>query len=126
MLRRSIRVSEDVKSFPMQVYDTLTKNVLKPSGASGEATLSHTQRIAAGCISGASACLVVFPLETLRTHAAMGKVNLKGAGAYFRIASAITRYKTGSFPVCMLHCVRSQWPWCLHTACDLHIASAIA
>ena len=83
----------------MQVYDTLTKNVLKPSGASGEATLSHAQRLAAGCASGASACVVVFPLETLRTHAAMGQVNLKGAGAYFRIASAITRYGPGTLPV---------------------------
>ena len=85
---------------PVQVYDTLTKNVLKPSGASGEATLSHAQRLAAGCASGASACVVVFPLETLRTHAAMGKVNLKGAGAYFRIASAITRCIPSTLPAC--------------------------
>ena len=59
--------------------------------SSREAPLSHAQRVAAGCVSGASACLVVFPLETLRTHAAMGNVKLKGAGAYFRIAAAITR-----------------------------------
>ena len=64
---------------------------MKPSGVSGEASLSHVQRIAAGCMSGMSACLVVFPLETLRTHAAMGNVKLKGAGAYFRMAAAITR-----------------------------------
>lgn len=76
----------------MQVYDTLTKNLMKPSGVSGEASLSHVQRVAAGCMSGMSACVVVFPLETLRTHAAMGNVKLKGTGAYFRMAAAITRY----------------------------------
>ena len=75
----------------VQVYDTLTKNVMQPSGASGEASLSNVQRVAAGCMSGMSACVVVFPLETLRTHAAMGNVKLKGAGAYFRMAAAITR-----------------------------------
>ena len=74
-----------------QVYDTLTKNVMQPSGVSGEASLSNAQRVAAGCMSGMSACVVVFPLETLRTHAAMGNVKLKGAGAYFRMAAAITR-----------------------------------
>ena len=76
---------------PAQVYDTLTKNIMQPSGVSGEASLSNAQRVAAGCMSGMSACVVVFPLETLRTHAAMGNVKLKGAGAYFRMAAAITR-----------------------------------
>ena len=82
------------------MYDTLTKNVMQPSGASGEASLSNAQRVAAGCMSGMSACVVVFPLETLRTHAAMGNVKLKGAVAYFRMAAAITR--CASYGICRL------------------------
>ena len=85
----------------LQVYDTLTKNVMKPSGASGEASLSNVQRVAAGCASGMAACVVVFPLETLRTHAAMGNVKLKGAGAYLRIAGAITRCSLFAFSKCL-------------------------
>ena len=76
----------------LQVYDTLTKNVLKPSHRDGELmVLSNAQRLAAGCVSGASACVVVFPLETLRTQAAMGQRHMKGARAYFSLAADVVR-----------------------------------
>lgn len=76
----------------VQVYDTVTKNLMTPSKRQGEtASLSNAQRVAAGCLSGASACIVVFPLETLRTQAAMGQRQMKGAGAYFTLAADIIR-----------------------------------
>lgn len=76
----------------VQVYDTLTKDVFTPSHKNGDMmVLSNAQRLAAGCISGASACVVVFPLETMRTQAAMGQRHMKGAGAYFGLAADIIR-----------------------------------
>jgi solute carrier family 25 phosphate transporter 23/24/25/41 len=75
------------------VYDTLTKNLMTPSIKKGEtAALSNAQRVAAGCLSGASACVVVFPLETLRTQAAMGHRQMSGAGAYFSLTADVIRY----------------------------------
>ncbi|BDA49691.1 Calcium-binding mitochondrial carrier protein SCaMC-1 [Coccomyxa sp. Obi] len=74
------------------VYDTLTKDIFTPSHKNGDMmVLSNAQRLAAGCISGASACVVVFPLETLRTQAAMGQRQMRGAGAYFGLAADIIR-----------------------------------
>ncbi len=81
----------------MQVYDTVTKNLMTPTMRTGEtAALTNAQRVAAGCMSGASACMVVFPLETLRTQAAMGHRQMKGAGAYFTLAADIIRCDTRS------------------------------
>lgn len=85
-------VSPSVLGCALQVYDTLTKNVLTPSHKDGDLmVLSNAQRLAAGCASGASACLVVFPLETLRTQAAMGQRHMRGATAYFRLAADVVR-----------------------------------
>lgn len=82
------------------MYDTLTKNVLTPSHNRGDTVvLSNAQRLAAGCLSGASACVVVFPLETLRTQAAMGQRQMKGAGAYFGLAAGIIR----CWPMAAMH-----------------------
>lgn len=52
---------------------------------------------------GSFACItvqVVFPLETLRTHAAMGQVQLRGAGAYFRLAADIVRWASTKLHGC--------------------------
>ena len=37
--------------------------------------LTTSQHLLAGCIAGAAATAVTYPLETLRTHMAMGSTN---------------------------------------------------
>ncbi len=61
----------------------------RPDPAGGPAQLSNAQRVAAGCLSGATAALAVYPMETLRTQMSVGN-HPPGLG-YAGLARSIIR-----------------------------------
>lgn len=72
----------------------MSKDLMLPlararAGGSNAVSLTNGERVAAGCLSGATAALAVYPIETLRTNMAMGN-SAAGLG-YLGLARQIIR-----------------------------------